>query len=71
MYYTIFFFWALPPLTFFCFVARISGDTYDVGGDMRNQTKASIEQTNKFHESAEESVKRIEKIKRKRAKKKR
>jgi len=38
---------------------------------MRNQTKASIEQTNKYHESAEESVKRIGKIKKKRAKKKR
>ena len=38
---------------------------------MRNQTKASQEQTNKYHESAEEAVRRIEKIKKKRAKKKR
>ena len=36
-----------------------------------NQTKASIEQTNKYHTSAEESVERIAKIKKKRAKKKR
>lgn len=38
---------------------------------MRNQTKASIEQTNKFHESAEEAVKKIADLKKKRAKKKR